>query len=153
MITRICTGRTDAVCRRFAPCFRWIVGSALNFFPIPVAGWSGQQQASCECWPGPLLVLVDYPQHTHSDTEFQYMYTCTGIFLYTVCTVPVPKTNTLVHHTSAAAHPSQLIHFSSLPCTTIHQSKALGLSITTVYGTSSGELIQCQFASSLFTVN
>ena len=69
------------------------------------------------------------------------------MYLYTVCTVPVLKTNAVVHHTYAAAHPSQLIHFSSLPCTTIHQSKALSLSITTVYGTSSAELIQCQFGS------
>ena len=53
---------------------------------------------------------------------------------------------------SAGAHSRQLIHFSSLPCTTIHQSKALGLSITTVYGTSSAELIQHQFPAALFTV-
>ena len=63
------------------------------------------------------------------------------------------RTHYIEVHIWQVRHLAQLIHFSSLPCTTIHQSKALGLSITTVYGTSSGELIQCQFASSLFTVN
>ena len=48
---------------------------------------------------------------------------------------------------SASAHSRQLIHFSFVPCTTIHQSKALGLRIPTVYGTSAAELIQRRSSS------
>ena len=48
---------------------------------------------------------------------------------------------------SAGAHSRQLIHFPSLPRTTIHRWKALGLRIPTVYGTSSAELIQRRSSS------
>ena len=44
-----------------------------------------------------------------------------------------------------SAHSRQLIHFLSVPCTTIHQWKALGLRIPTVYGTGSADIIWSPF--------
>ena len=85
--------------------------------------------------------------HSNSDPKTTQKWVAKQYFYPYTCTVPVLKTNTSAELFCEAAHPSQLIHFSSLPCTTIHQSKALGLSITTVYGTSSAELIQHQFGS------
>ena len=84
------------------------------------------------------------PVHIHYGREFQYWYTCTVCTCSKVYTATTLNSSTYMYSYSAGAHSRQLIHFSSLPCTTIHQSKALGLRIPTVYGTSSAELIQRQ---------
>ena len=121
--------------------------------------------------------LIDYSPHVHFDREFQYWYTCIRIYLYScmykkapesilktevnnthtnaemltwVCTVPVLDTNTSVKLVSGAAHASQLIHFSSVPCTTIYFRNPLGPGFPALHSTSSAELIQTRFSRSLF---
>ena len=84
------------------------------------------------------------PVHIHSGREFQYSYTCTVCTCSKAYTATTLNSSTYMYSYSEGAHSRQLINFSSLPCPTIHQSKALGLSIPTVYGTSSAELIQHQ---------
>ena len=87
------------------------------------------------------------PVHIHSGREFHYWYTCTVCTCSKVYTATTLNSSTYMYSYSASAHSRQLIHFSSVPCTTIHQWKALGLRIPTVYGTSSAELIQRRSSS------
>ena len=63
-----------------------------------------------------------------------YRYSCTGFQYLTIFRV--------MRCPPVTAHP-----FCVLTLYMIHQSKALGLSIPTLYGTSSAELIQCRSSS------
>eukprot|EP01043_Picozoa_sp_COSAG02_P003767 COSAG02_NODE_94_length_37427_cov_79.161728_22_plen_160_part_00 len=92
-----------------------------------------------------------YPPHTciligNSSTGILvHLYSCTH-----VCTVPVLDTNTAVKLVCGAAHASQLIHFSSVPCTTIYFQNPLGLGFPALHSTSSSEVIQTRFSTSKF---
>ena len=70
-----------------------------------------------------------YPVETDSSRKFQYWYTCTAVPVERYSCIH--RTGTGIQyievHIWQVRHLAQLIHFSSLPCTTIHQSKALGL--------------------------
>ena len=87
------------------------------------------------------------PVHIHYGREFQYWYTCTVRTCSKAYTATTLNSSTYIHSYSVGAHSRQLINFSFVPCTTIHQSKALGLRIPTVYGTSPAELIQRRSSS------
>ena len=150
-MTQICTrgylGDLQAICSKFSLDCQ----SSPEFYPNCTGRVVRSSRRGLECihWYDVWAQLVTHRTciliGNSSTGILVHVYTCTH-----VCTVPVLDTNTSVKLVCGAAHASQLIHFSSVPCTTIYFRNPLGLGFPALHSTSSAEIIQTRFASSKF---